>query len=416
MGLTFVLGRATANHSEYIMNEIKSKLRERPIGPPIIYIVPEQMTFQQEYTLFCDDDISGSMRAQVYSFSRLAWRIMSEVGGGAKQFISSTGIQMMLRKIIEERDESFYVFQRAVRKQGFIEELERVITEFKRHCISPHLLKEQIELIQHEPLTNKLSDIYYVYDKLVMLLQNQYIDGEDQLQLLAEQIAKTSLLKEAEVFIDGFHRFTPIELNVIEQLLKTCKQVTVSLTTDQYEQTSHSEFDLFYQTTDTYFKLKTVAEQNGIEINEPIFLQRIENGEKFDPAFNHLEKYFDVRPTPKYKKNNVVPIELKEAVHPRAEVEGVAQQILHLVRTKNYRFKDFVIYIRDTDTYEPLIKTLFNDFNIPVFIDEKKMMLNHPLIELVRSFLEMVETNWRYDSLFRVLKTGFINQANEIDQ
>src|SRR5690625_4597264 len=164
MGITFILGRANSNHSAYIINEIKEKLKDEPIGSPIIYIVPEQMTFQQEYTLFHDDAIQGSIRAQVFSFSRLAWRMMSEVGGGARQFISSTGIQMMLRKIIEERDESFYVFQRAVRKQGFIEELERVITEFKRHCISPHLLKEQIELIQHEPLTNKLSDIYYVYD------------------------------------------------------------------------------------------------------------------------------------------------------------------------------------------------------------------------------------------------------------
>src|SRR5699024_7005460 len=252
MGLKFVLGRAGTGKSDYIIQEIKAKLKDSPVGSPIIYIVPEQMTFQQEYTLFQDDDIPGSIRAQVFSFSRLAWRILSEVGGGAKQFISSTGTQMMLRKIIEQREESFNVFQRAVEKQGFIEELERIITEFKRHCITPELLKEQTEHIQNEPLTNKLSDLHYIYDELSNLLQNQYIDGEDQLQLLAKHIPNTELLKHAHIYIDGFHRFTPIELLVIQELLQTCKQVTISLTTDLIEDKSYSELDLFFQTTETY--------------------------------------------------------------------------------------------------------------------------------------------------------------------
>lgn len=411
MGLTFVLGRANANKSEYIMDEIKAKLKEKPIGPPIIYIVPEQMTFQQEYTLFQDDYIRGSIRAQVFSFSRLAWRVLTEVGGNAQQFISSTGTQMMLRKIVEEQEGTFNVFQRAVEKQGFIEELEGVITEFKRHCVTPDLLKEQIDHIQHEPLTNKLSDIHYIYEQLTMLLQNKYIDGEDQLQMLANQIENTEFLTGAQIYIDGFHRFTPIELQVIEQLLKTCKNVTISLTTDQYDRKTYSEFDLFYQTTETYHRLKQIAEENDITINEQITLNDRE--QDIHPSFNHLETYFDVRPTPQFDEQLTIPIEIREAVHPRAEVEGVAQQILHLIRNENYRYKDIVIYIREQNTYEDIIKTIFKDFNIPVFIDEKRMMLNHPLIEFVRSLLDMVDTNWRYDALFRVLKTGFIKPTNE---
>src|SRR5699024_10738257 len=33
--------------------------------------------------------------------------------------------------------------------------------------------------------------------------------------------------------------------------------------------------------------------------------------------------------------------------------------------------------------------------------------------EFIRSLLEMVETNWRYDALFRVLKTGFIKSTDD---
>lgn len=103
-----------------------------------------------------------------------------------------------------------------------------------------------------------------------------------------------------------------------------------------------------------------------------------------------------------------MPIKLAEAVHPRAEVEGVAQEILHLVRDQGYRYKDIAILMREPEVYHSVIETLFDDYEIPVFIDEKRTMLNHPMMEFIRSGLDVVEGNFRYDAVFRLLKTGFI--------
>ncbi|MFB4475763.1 hypothetical protein ACDI16_23245, partial [Oceanobacillus caeni] len=97
MGLRFIIGRSGTGKSGRVMDEIKEKQLEDPLGKPLLYIVPDQMTFQQEYALFHDKELTGSIRAQVVSFSRLAWRILQETGGATKQFISSVGIQMMLR-------------------------------------------------------------------------------------------------------------------------------------------------------------------------------------------------------------------------------------------------------------------------------------------------------------------------------
>src|SRR5690625_527928 len=76
MGLRFLLGRAGSGKSGRSLDEIKAMLVEEPRGPAIFYIVPDQMTFQQEYALFNDEDVQGSIRAQVVSFSRLAWRVL----------------------------------------------------------------------------------------------------------------------------------------------------------------------------------------------------------------------------------------------------------------------------------------------------------------------------------------------------
>src|SRR5699024_10719391 len=137
MSLRLLTGRANSEKSHFVLDEIKATLRQHPSGKAIFYVVPEQMTFQQEYALFKADTIRGSTRAQVVSFSRLAWRVSQETGGSTKQFISSTGTQMMLRKIIEQRVEGFHIFQKATDKHGFIKELEGLITEFKRHLITP---------------------------------------------------------------------------------------------------------------------------------------------------------------------------------------------------------------------------------------------------------------------------------------
>src|SRR5690625_2998973 len=179
------------------------------------------------------------MRAQVVSFSRLAWRVLQDTGGGTKQFISSVGIHMVLKKIMNEKETPFNVFQKAKDKYGFLIELENLITEFKRYRITPELLDAQLnhlnEFVHQEKeekeekaLANKLEDLSYIYNKLVMTLQDSYIDSEDQLQLLAEKINESPILTDAEIYLEGFHRFSPQEYYVIEQLLKTCKQVTVA--------------------------------------------------------------------------------------------------------------------------------------------------------------------------------------------
>lgn len=418
MGIRFITGRSGTGKSQIVIEEIKEKLLENPHGPAIFYIVPDQMTFQQERALFTEEGISGSIRTQVVSFSRLAWRILQETGGGTRQFISSIGIQMMLRKIIEEKRGEWNTFQKAIEKQGFLENLERMITEFKRYQVTPEVLEDQIAHLEQfvhidpaeETLKAKLQDLLYIYSRLVENLAPYYIDSEDQLQLLAEKIPTSQILEDAEVYLDGFHQFTPIELAVVEALLKKCKNVTVVLTLDDpYD--IPDELDLFYQTKETFHQLKGLAEANDIPFIEHLEFSPEEGRFKNRPYFVHLEKYFDTRPSPIFEGK--VPIEIAEAVHPRAEVEGAAQEILRLVREENYEFRDIAVFMREANVYHDIIDTIFSDYGIPVFIDEKRPMLHHPLIEFVRSIFDVVEGNWRYDAVFRVLKTGFVPATDE---
>src|SRR5699024_1385799 len=147
--------------------------------------------------------------------------------------------------------------------------------------------------------------------------------------------------QDAEIYLDGFYRFTPKELNVIGVFMQKCKRVTIALKMDPedvQEVQDLKELDLFYQTKETYHILNQMIKKYGISEEKCIVLSDQTSRYSYKPYLQHLEKNFDSRPVPAYEGQ--IPIRITEAVHPRAEVEGVAQEILDYVLNDAGRFKD----------------------------------------------------------------------------
>jgi ATP-dependent helicase/nuclease subunit B len=418
MSLRFLLGRSGSGKTATCLNEICRKLQEEPKGNPIIYLVPEQMTFQSEYALIHTPGLDGMIRAQVFSFTRLAWRVLQETGGMNRYHINDVGLQMMIRKIVEHRKQQLQLFGRAVDKTGFIQQLYDMITECKQYCLTPQQLRQHAqELEEHlkkpteKVLADKLNDISLIYEELEKSLANHYIDSEDYLRLLAEKIPQSCYLRNAEIYIDGFHQFTPQEYMVLEQLLIHCRRVTVSLTVDAaYDERLPNELHLFYLTAKTYHDIREIALLNGIAIEDPVVLGG--NRRHQEAALAHLESHYHDRPAAVYlEKSDAICV--YEATNRRAEIEAIAREIVHLVRDKGYRYRDIAVIVRNTEAYRDFIKTIFSDFHIPYFMDEKEPMHHHPLIELLRASMEIMTSRWRYEAVFRAIKTDLLFPIGE---
>jgi ATP-dependent helicase/nuclease subunit B len=418
MSLQFILGRAGSGKSSYCLREISKELELHPQGDSIIYLVPDQMTFQAEYALVSQSQPQGMIRAQVFSFSRLALRIMQEVGGITRYHLNHVGLTMILRKIMEQRKEQLKIFRRSAEQQGFYEQLEQMVTEFKRYCVTVEQMEEKsqgLTLQEDEQeqsipsshiLQDKLHDLHLIYADFQQHLSGKYIDSEDYLQLLVEKIPSSSYLKNAEIIVDGFYQFTPQELLVLQALIKHCARVRISLTLDQtYDDTLPHELDLFYPTAKTYQQIRDIALTDKISIDSSMILSKQER-QREQPSLAHLENYYDQRPA--YPYDGDTSITLTAGVNRRAEVEGVARRILYLVREKDYRWRNMAILVRDMNIYHELLETIFEDYEIPLFLDQKRSMLNHPLIEFIRSSLDIIHQNWRYEAVFRCVKTDLL--------
>ncbi|MRX73528.1 helicase-exonuclease AddAB subunit AddB [Bacillus lacus] len=412
MEMKFVLGRSGSGKTEELLGEIRSKLFEDPAGSPMVLLVPDQMTFAMEYRLAKTPGLGGMMRAQVYSFTRLAWRVLQETGGMTRQYLSSTGIQMMLRKLIEENRQQLRVYAKASDKAGFVEHVEVMLTELKRYCVSVEELQSQFEDLNsaasagEQALSGKIHDLALLYAGMEKELSRNYIDSEDYLRLLSEKIEHWPNIAETDFYIDGFYHFTPQEYQVLEQIMKHARSVTIALTADKpFDEHLPHELHLFHMTGLTYNKLTSLAQKNGLDTGVCEVRKELHRFAG-SPSLAHLEKHYDSRPTRKFEQET--DICLLQAANRRAEIEGIARKIQSLIRTKGFRYRDMALLVRNSGDYHDLIEQIFRDYDIPYFIDQKRSMLSHPLIELIRSSLETVTGNWRYEPVFRCIKTELL--------
>ncbi|WP_416150502.1 helicase-exonuclease AddAB subunit AddB [Salipaludibacillus sp. HK11] len=428
MAISFYLGRSGSGKTTKMQTEMIDKMNENPTGDPIIYLVPEQMTFQAEKNLVKRMG-KGITRTQVLSFSRLALRILQEVGGTTRNHIEKTGIHMLLRKIVERKKQQFQLFQKVATSQGFVEQLEQMITEFKRYDIDSDVLKTEIERLQESnqddsaeqrTIKDKLHDMYLILSQVEIEIADKYIASEDYLQLLADKIYESTKLKQAIVYVDGFHSFTPIELNVLRSLFITVKDVNIALTLDQPVATVEDlhPLDLFYETGNTYKQLYDLCEEFDLpEISTTI----LDESKRFKSSgLMYLEKNQNQRPAK--PSNNHEGVRVISSVHRRGEVERVAREIISLVRDQGYRYGEIAILLRNVGEYSDYFETIFQTEKIPFFTDQKRSALNHPLVEFIRSSLEVIQRHWQYEAVFRTLKTELLfpmngeNTREKVDQ
>src|SRR5699024_1973664 len=83
--------------------------------------------------------------------------------------------------------------------------------------------------------------------------------------------------------------------------------------------------------------------------------------------------------------------------------------VVKLVRDENYRYKDIAIIAKNIDTYSSLIRSIFKDYEIPVFIDEKRDLNQNIIVQYVLAILEILSNNFSSESIFNYIKLGFLD-------
>lgn len=418
MAVQFVLGRAgtgkTCAITQQLVNNVKEARQSgNPLDTSMILLVPEQASFQAEYMLASSSGLGGVIGSQVLSFGRLAHRLLQELGDLTFVPVDDLGKNMVLRMLLERNKDELRVFGRSALQPGFASQLGRLISECKSYGVS-FADSENLDWGSAK-LNEKIADLRLIMRLYDEYLAEGYFDAEDLLNRVAGKLKESKYIARSEIYIDGFTGFTAQELRLIEELTKYAKKVTIALTLDPAERDATlDELSLFYPSWRTYQALMTIARENKIAIEPPLLLTE-QRRFADSPWLAHLEQaYFQWgdtgRPQSARRDDEVV---LLSAVNRRAEVEAVALKMLALAREEGYRWRDMAVLLREIGTYADEIDAVFSEYGIPHFIDQKRTLLHHPLVELVRSALEVVVSKWRYEAVFRCLKTDLLADPSD---
>lgn len=407
MEFRIITGRAGAGKTQRCLDEICAALAHAPEGRALFFLLPEHATFQAEKRLAAQAG-DGFSRAHVYGFRRLALRILQETGGALRPRVDAVGKRLLLSKALADRKDALRALSRAARQRNFTDTVAQLIEECKSYAVDPARLREAAAALEDEPLRDKLLDLACIYDSFSQEIGGRYTDNEDLLALAAEQAAASKLLAGAQVWIDGFTFFNPLELRLLARLCRAAGSIAVTLSIAAPESAEHEqETAPFHRQWKTYQALRALASACG----QPAALIELTGASRFEnAALAHLERQFFCFPQQPLAQSEGVTV--AEAANRRAEAEGVAADMIRLCRDEGCRWRDIGVLARDMDAYGELLETVFAEYGIPFFRDAKRPCLHHPLAELLRSAPEAVQ-GWNYEPLFRCFKTDFFPATRE---
>ena len=418
MSLRFCFGPSGSGKSHRIYEEIMQRAAEEP-GRNFLIIVPDQFTMQTQKDLVMRSDRDGILNIDVLSFGRLSHRILEEVGTKEMPVLDDTGKSLVLQKVAADLKEQLPAMGSLLHKQGYIHEVKSAISEFMQYGISTQDMDKLITSAQKRgALAMKLKDLKTLYRGFQDYIRDHFITTEETLDVLRRSLSKSKILKGSVVVFDGFTGFTPIQNRLIQELMRVCAEtivtVTIGVGEDPYKM--DGEQKLFHLSKKTVADLEKLAAEAEVERGEDLFVKGGPNRFAKAPALHYLEQnLFRYQYEPYAGEQQE--IHMFEALSPREEVHQTALYIRHLIREQGMTYRDIAVVIGDLEGYDSYVETEFGQLEIPCFLDRTRGIVLNPMIEYIKSALQLYIKDFSYDTVFHFLRSGMADiSREEIDE
>ena len=418
MSLRFYFGPSGSGKSHRIYEEIMQRAVQEP-GRNFLIIVPDQFTMQTQKDLVMRSDRGGILNIDVLSFGRLSHRILEEVGTKEMPVLDDTGKSLVLQKIAADLKEQLPAMGSLLHKQGYIHEVKSAISEFMQYGISTQDMDKLIASAEKRgALAMKLRDLKTLYRGFQDYIKDHFITTEETLDVLRRSLAKSKILQGSVVVFDGFTGFTPIQNRLIQELMRVCAEtiVTVTIGAEEDPYQPDGEQKLFHLSKKTVADLVKLAAEAEVERGEDVFVKGGINRFTQAPALCYLEQnLFRYQYEPYTEKQQELC--MFEALSPREEVHQTALYIRNLIREQEFNYRDIAVVIGDLEGYASYVETEFGQLEIPCFIDRTRGIVLNPMIEYIKSALQLYIKDFSYDTVFHFLRSGMVDiSREEIDE
>ena len=181
--LKLVLGGSGSGKTTLLYARIKARAEA---GQRSILLVPEQFTSSTEGRIYRElgDALSGMVDS--YSFTSLAEHILSAEGGAAVQTLSDAGRAVLVRRTLEELQDTVQYYYRHRRSAAFCQMAAETIDELKSAGLSGQQLYRLAQGCGSG--SGKLTELALILQGYETLLAGTGMDPSDRLELAADRL------------------------------------------------------------------------------------------------------------------------------------------------------------------------------------------------------------------------------------
>ncbi len=465
--LKIIAGRSGSGKTDWIIRDIQ-RVRKADWRKRIIFLVPEQYTNSTERELSERTDCHGILFTEVMSFTKLSFKIFSLLGHSCDVIMSEVAKSMLIRYIVAQITEgrlegrTLDFFSGRAGSAGYVSRIKSFISELRQYGISAGRLdRAALKCPEKEKavLSGKLKDISVIYREFEEYLKENALLTSDGVLDMAHDLLKKALseggcpiFEGASVYIDGFTGFTRQQHRLIELILSSASDVSISVTTDRENLTGERRDSLFNMSRAALDRLGKSASGQGIPVKviwpgdgEPRRWRRNSDLAAMEAG---IFRYGTAGRT-KVKAEN---ISIRVFKTPAEEIRHVTTAIRNLIAGSGagdgsgnggnragsggngsgvgngsggsgsggsgkspLRYRDIAVICGDMESYSRIARTAFLKAGIPVFIDSKKSMTGNAFTGFISSLIKVAARDFETQDVAAVLKSGFLTGGAEYE-
>jgi len=323
-----------------------------------------------------------------------------------EQFIplSEAAASVFIKQSAESIKLNYFTNYRGIIPNGTLDRIKNVISEYKKHGITPNVLRKEAEKLEKfEKLKAiDIADIYEIYNE-----QTESISGLE-IGDVYEKLSVYSQDRLKEVFsyhfpnvklvaLLGFDQFTVPEINLIDKL---CGFVQSKLYVDfdyyRYNPLIFSHLEETYRIFESK-GYQRIEDKSLYEFSE--FKQQIR--EKLFLNTNEQKIYkFSEKITSIHGRNT------------EEEIELIAKQIKNLITDQKVDPHKICLALNLISDFSPLIRDVFERFGLPFNLTDRTSLDQSPPVIAIINFLEIAENDFYYKHIFRAFSGRFLSEVN----
>ena len=378
----FIENKISANELDTVLIIVPTNRRQRSLKKKII-------------DNFRDEPVSV---INIETISTLADKLLSENLGFTS--LSEAASSVLIRESAETLDLNYFAAYSKGIPFGTLEKIKNVISEYKRHGISPErLLAESSKLSGGEK--KKACDISAIYSLYLQKCRRLSafeigdvysalldLDRSDFLKTFIEKFPSIST-----IILDGFDEFSNLEIKIID-LLSASVDDNLIVSFDY----SSSNESLFAHLTETY---NILHDYGFIRIKD---LTPIDQDDFRNNIRTNLFKHNQTRINKKYK--NII---FKNRVNNRIdELELIAKTIKLEVLNNSISPENICVAFNNIGNYSSNARDVFTQYGIPFNLSDRLPLKTSQPVIAALSLLELAENDFDYNHLLKVLTNGFL--------